>query len=202
MKKFLFSFLFLGLSLLAMSQNNDRLKYIREKYAEAHNRIVEITKYEKEELAFKNYTTMTRYQNWSAVGPCHYTSKYFYDEVYSSDEEPYPDSYALTMVVNTFSVAAHEVYEEFLYDSDGSPLLFFKSYYDFDVDAKAELRAYYDKDGKVFKTICKTAGADGKMKETTINPGFEEKIDYALTGFNYFKKIFNDTYNSGYEYYW
>ena len=202
MKQLLLSLCLLALVLPAKAQNSDRLKYIREKYAETHNRIVEITKYEKEELAFKNYTTMTRYQNWSAVGPCHYTSKYFYDEVYASDEEPYPDSYALNMVVNTFSVAAHDVYEEYLYDSDGSPLLFFKSYYDFDAEAKTELRAYYDKDGKVFKTICKTAGADGKMKETEMIPAFEEKIGYAATGFTYFKKIFNDTYNANYDYLW
>ena len=71
MKKLLLFFCLLAMMIPAKAQNNDRLKYIREKYAEAHNRIVEITKYEKEELAFKNSTTRTRYQNWSAVGPCH-----------------------------------------------------------------------------------------------------------------------------------
>ena len=155
------------------AQNNERVKYIRDQYTEAQNKIKGITEY-GEEAAFKNYTTMTRYQNWSAVGSCHYTSQYYYEEVY----------------------------EEYLYDSDGTPLFFFKSYYDFDVDAKTELRAYYGKDGKVVKTICKKAGDDGKMKETEMQPSFQEKIDYAATGFTYFKKIFDDTYNTGYDYYW
>ena len=183
------------------AQNNDRVKYIRDQYTEAQNKIKGITEY-GEEAAFKNYTTMTRYQNWSAVGPCHYTSQYYYEEVYEDETEPYPSSYAIVMVRNSFSVADHEVYEEYLYDSDGTPLFFFKSYYDFDVDAKTELRAYYGKDGKVVKTICKKAGDDGKMKETEMQPSFQEKIDYAATGFTYFKKIFDDTYNTGYDYYW
>ena len=126
------------------AQNNERVKYIRDQYTEAQNKIKGITEY-GEEAAFKNYTTMTRYQNWSAVGSCHYTSQYYYEEVYEDETEPYPSSYAIVMVRNSFSVADHEVYEEYLYDSDGTPLFFFKSYYDFDVDAKTELRAYYGK---------------------------------------------------------
>ena len=199
------TFLFLCLMALVMplkAQNNDRVNYIRDQYTAAQNKIKEITEYGSEEPAFKNYTTMTRYQNQSAVGACHYTSKYYYEEVYENDMEPYPSSYAVVMVLNSFSVADHDVYEEYLYDSDGTPLFFFKSYYDYEAKAKAELRAYYGNDGKVIKTICKTAGDDGKMKETKMISSFQEKIDYAATGFAYFKKIFDDTYNANYEYYW
>lgn len=202
MKRIIFFFCLVALVMPAKAQNNDRIKYIREKYTEAQNKIKGITEYGSEEVAYKNYTTMTRYQNWSAVGPCHYTSQYYYDEIYEDDTEPYPSSYAIVMVLNSFMVAGYDVYEEYLYDNDGKPLFFFKSYYDNDVNAKAELRAYYDKAGKVIQTICKTAGDDGKMKETTMQPSFQEMINYAETGFTYFKKIFNDTYNSNYEYYW
>lgn len=186
----------------AKAQNNDRVKYIREKYTEAQNKTKEIAELGSEEVAYKNYTTMTRYQNWSAVGPCHYTSKYYYEEIYENDMEPYPSSYAIVMVRNSFMVAGYDVYEEYLYDNDGTSLFFFKSYYDYDAKAKTELRAYYGEDGKVIKTVCKTAGDDGKMKETEMISSFQEKIDYAATGFTYFKKIFDDTYNADYEYNW
>lgn len=197
--------LILGLVALVMplkAQNTDRVKYIRDKYTEAQNMIKGIKEYGAEEVAYKNFTTMTRYQNWSAVGPCQYTSKYYYDEVYENDMEPYPSGYALVMVLNSFMVSGHDVYEEYLYESDGSPLFFFKSYYDYEAKAKSELRAYYGKDGKVIKTICKTAGDDGKMKETEMQPSFQEMIDYADTSFTYFKKIFDDTYNTDYDYHW
>lgn len=202
MKQILLFLCLVALALPSKAQDNDRVKYIRGKYTEAQNMIAEMTKNEKEEVAFKNYTTMTRYQNWSAVGACHYTSKYYYEEVYENEMEPYPSSYAVVMVRNSFSVADHEVYEEYLYDQDGTPLFFFKSYYDMETDKKTELRAYYDKDGKVIKTICKQAGDDGKMQETKMLPAFQQMIDYDVTGFTYFKKIFDDTYNSNYEYNW
>ena len=202
MKRIILFLCLVALVMPAKAQNNDRIKYIREKYTEAQNKTKEITELGSEEVAYKNYTTMTRYQNWSAVGPCQYTSQYYYDEIYEDDEEPYPSSYAIVMVRNSFMVAGYDVYEEYLYDNDGKPLFFFKSYYDNDVNAKTELRAYYGKDGKVIQNICKTAGDDGKMKETAMQPSFQEMINHAAIGFTYFKKIFNDTYNSNYEYYW
>ena len=202
MKHIILFLCLVALALPSRAQNNDRVKYIREEYTAAQNRITEITQYEKEEPAFKNYTTMTRYQNWSAVGPCHYTSKYYYDEVYADEFDPYPSSYAIVMVRNSFSVSDHEVYEEYLYDKDGTPLFFFKSYVDTETDKKTELRAYYDKDGKVIKTICKQVGDDGKMQETKSLPAFQQMIDYGTTGFAYFKSIFDATYNSNYDYNW
>ena len=186
----------------AAKNENEKLQYIRDRYAAEQLHASQ----SKDPNIPNNYTTITRKENRAAAGQCNEQVELFYDEVYASDEEPYPSSYKLTYVRRSFNIAARQFYQELLYDVDGQPLFWFIRYDCWFADAddfnKAEIRFYYD-NGKLLKAIYKVADENGKMKEVKDGTIFQEDLDglcsSPLDNFQEFKELFDVYYNKYYN---
>ncbi len=175
----------------------ERVQLARDRYAVGLENISINKQYERDEVPAVNYTTVTRQQNWAGSGMTIDKMEFYYNEI-EDDMEPYPLGYKLVIMRRNYNIGSFEALEEYLYDDDEHPLFWFTRYNDY--GQIVELRGYFDTDGSLIRTICKTKDDNGKMTTCDLNDDFEGRFNLAKSNFKRFKKAFQSLYDVEYSY--
>lgn len=194
--------LLVGIAMPVAAQKTDknveeRVQLARDRYAAGLEKISINKQYERDGVPAVNYTTITRQQNWAGSGMTTDKMEFYYTEI-EDDMEPYPLGYKLVIMRRNYNIGSFEALEEYLYDEDGHPLFWFTRYDNY--GQIVELRGYFDTDGSLIRTICKTKDDNGKMTTCDINDDFEGRFNLAKSNFKRFKKAFQSLYDVEYSY--
>lgn len=192
--------LLVSIAMPVTAQKNDkkveeRVQLARDRYTLGLNKIATNKAYEKDEVPAINYTTIVRQQNWAGSGMMNDKMEFYYDEI-EEDMEPYPVGYNLVIMRRNYNLGSFEAMEEYVYDEEGYPLFWFTRFDDF--ANIVELRGYFDKDGSIVRTICKTKDDSGKMTACDLNEEYEMRFNTAKNNFNRFKNAFQSLYDVEY----
>lgn len=146
MRKAAITILLLAIGLLqAMAQHT--VASIRETYQAVHETISMMSdSFPSEGIPMERYHLDVR-QNLPATGLHHESIYMYYGELrdYNEEEEPrIYDRHFLRFATTSYNFAAHQYYEEFLYDEKGKTLFAYFRATDVDVGKYIEYRIYLD----------------------------------------------------------
>lgn len=199
--------LLLGLVTPMAAQKNfkvdPRVKLAKQKYTERASYVLTMKEYEKDGIPSLNYTTVVRKQNWSGSGQMIDSMTFYYQEEYVDDTEPYPSGYTLTIMCRAYNIGSGEYFEQYIYDDEGNPLLWYSHYGYFDGKGyinQFELQGCYAANGDLLEATCKKAEKGGELKDCELEETFEMAFDSAKKNFTLFKKVFNELYGVEYSY--
>ena len=194
--------LLVSIAMPVVAQKNDkkveeRVQLARDRYAGGLEKISINKQYERDEIPAVNYTTVVRKQNWAGSGMTNDKMEFYYTEI-EDEMESYPVGYKLVIMRRNYNVGSFEALEEFVYDEEGFPLFWFSRYDNY--GQIVELRGYFETDGSLIRTICKTKDDNGKMTTCDLNEEFEGRFNQAKGNFEHFKKAFQSLYDVEYSY--
>ena len=194
--------LLVNMAMPVAAQKNDkkveeRVQLARDRYAAGLEKIAINKQYERDKIPAVNYTTVTRQQNWAGSGMATDKMEFYYNEIVD-DMEPFPLGYKLLIIRRNYNMGSFEALEEYVYDDKSLPLFWFTRYDNY--GQIVELRVYFDADGTIIRTICKTKDDNGKMTTCDINEEYEARLNHAKGNFKHFKKVFQSLYDMEYSY--